>query len=201
MAYDQNGVHNLYRKLLNFYPPGFREQLGESMEQTFQDLYTERQTRRGLSGFLFLIFLETGVGILHEHVLLLIQGNTMKNLASNPSSAAITSLILSLPLGLTFIAFMFEMEQLTKPLTAALTTNGYDLNSLGRVFLIGGLFLLPAAFVLNLRPMLKREGPEGKRTLYSANLIVGVILLLLITFTWGGLILEQIYCLQEIRCD
>ena len=132
------------------------------MEQTFNDLYQERQKERGWSGFLFLIFLETGVGILHEHILLLTQGNTMKNLVSNPNSAAITSLILSLPIGLTFIAFMFEMEQLTKPLTAALTTNGYDLNSLGRVFLICGLFLLPAAFVLNLRPMLKREGPQGK---------------------------------------
>lgn len=164
-------------------------------------IFTRSNRGRGLFGFLFLRFLETGVGILHEHVLLLTQGNTMKNLVSKPSSAAITSLILSLPLGLTFIAFMFEIEQLTKPLTAALTTNGYDLNSHGRAFLIGGLFLLPPAFVLNLRPMLKREGPEGKRKLYSVNLIVGVILLLLIAFTWGGLILEQFYCLLGIRCD
>ena len=171
------------------------------MEQTFNDLYKEQQRERGLSGFLFLIFLDTGVGILHEHILLLTQGNTMKNLVSNPSSAAITSMILSLPLGLIYVAFMFEIEQLAKPLTALFTTNGYDLNGLGRIFMIGGLLLLPVAFLLNLRPMLKREGPEGERKVYSVNLIVGVILLLLITFAWGGLILEQIYCLQGIRCD
>jgi hypothetical protein len=43
MAYDQNTVHTLYKKLLTFYPRGFRERLGESMEQMFNDLYQERQ--------------------------------------------------------------------------------------------------------------------------------------------------------------
>ena len=72
---------------------------------------------------------------------------------------------------------------------------------LGRIVIYGGLLLLPIAFVLNLRPMLKREGPEGKRRLYTINLIVGAAILLLIIFTWGGLILEEIYCLRGIRCD
>jgi len=76
-----------------------------------------------------------------------------------------------------------------------------DINMLGRIVIYGGLLLLPAAFVLNLRPMLKREGSEGKRRLYILNLIVGAAILLLITFTWGGLILEEIYCLRGIRCD
>jgi len=72
---------------------------------------------------------------------------------------------------------------------------------LGRIVIYGGLLLLPLAFVLNLRPMWRKQGPEGKRRLYLINLIVGIGILLLITFTWGGLILEQIYCLQGIRCD
>ena len=125
----------------------------------------------------------------------------MKTLFSNPTSSAITSVILSMPIGLTFVAFMFEIDQLAKPLTALFTTNGYDLNVAGRLFLFGGLFLLPVAFVLNLWPLLKEEGPEGKRKLHTINLIVGAILLLLLIFTWGGLLLEEIYCLQGIRCD
>ena len=41
MAYDQNTVPALYKKLLGLYPRGFRERLGESMQQTFNDLCNE----------------------------------------------------------------------------------------------------------------------------------------------------------------
>lgn len=39
MVYDQNKVRILYKKLIAFYPREFKEQLGESMQQTFNDLY------------------------------------------------------------------------------------------------------------------------------------------------------------------
>lgn len=122
---------------------------------------------------------------------------------ANPRSAAITSLILSLPLGLTFIAFTFAIELLGKPLNELFTVEGPqgEINTLGRIVIYGGLLLLPVAFALNLRPLLTKDGPEGKRRLYALNLIVGIAILLLITFTWGGLMLEEIYCLQGIRCD
>ena len=42
MTYNQNTAHTLYKKLLALYPRGFRERLGESMEQTFNDLYNEK---------------------------------------------------------------------------------------------------------------------------------------------------------------
>jgi hypothetical protein len=195
----------LYKRLLRLYPRAFRERLGESMEQTFSDLYNERkrQTEQGLFKFVLWMFVETGVGIIKEHILLLAQGKAMKNIISNPTSAAITSFILSLPLGLTFAAFMFEIEPLVKPLNHLFTIEGQpgDINMLGRIVIFGGLLLLPVAFMLNLRPMLKREGPEGKPRLYELNLIVGAAILLLIIFTWGGLILEEIYCHRGIRCD
>jgi hypothetical protein len=146
---------------------------------------------------------ETAIGIVREHLLILVEGNAMKNMLANPRSAAITSLILSLPLGLTFVAFMFDIEPLVKSLNNLFTIKGQpgDINMLGRIVFYGGLLLLPLAFVLNLRPMLKREGPEGKRRLYALNLLVAAALLLPITFTWGGLILQEIYCLRGIHCD
>ena len=57
----------------------------------------------------------------------------MKNIISNPTSAAITSFILSLPLGLTFVAFMFDIEPLVKPLNNLFTIEGQqgDINMLG----------------------------------------------------------------------
>ena len=200
MARDQNEVRTLYKKLLALYPRGFREPLGESMEQTFNDLCNERkQPSRGF--FVLSIFIETAIGIVREHLYLLIEGDVMKTILANPKLAAITSFIFSLPLGLTFVAFMFDIEPLVKPLNNLFTIDGQQINNLGRIVIFGGLLLLPIAFVLNLRPMLKREGPERKRRVYAINLIVGAAILLLIIFTWGGLIVEEIYCLRGIRCD
>lgn len=194
-------VRTLYRKLLTLYPRSFREELGEPMEQTFNDLYRERQEDRGLPGFVFWMFVETSVGIIREYALVWAQGDPMKAMLSNPTSAAIVSFILSLPLGLLFIIFNFDIKPLTMLVTSWLTFNGSDVNGLGRLVLIGGLLLLPVAFVINLLPMLKKEGPEIKRKPPTANVIVGIIILMIILVSWGGLLVEEIYCLQGIRCD
>ena len=71
MANAQRTIHTLYKKLLRLYPQGFREQLGESMEKTFHDLYEERRVEDGLFHFVFWTFAETTVGIIQEHIVLL----------------------------------------------------------------------------------------------------------------------------------
>ena len=124
----------------------------------------------------------------------------MKNMLANPTWAAITSFILALPLGLLLLILFSGIEPLITAVESILTVDGI-LTILGRIVLLGGMLLLPVAFVLNLQPILKREGAAGKRKVYAINLIVGTIILLLIIFTWGGLILEEIYCLRGIRCD
>ena len=203
MAYDQNTVPALYKKLLGLYPRGFRERLGESMEQTFHDLCNEQKEGPARRFVVLSLFAETAVGIVHEHLYLLREGDIMKNILASPRWAAITSLILSLPLGITFVIFMFDIDPLVKPLNDLFTIEGQkgQINTLGRIVIYGGLLLLPIAFALNLQSLLKREGPEGKRSLYTINLIIGAAILLLIIFTWGDLLVEEIYCLRGIRCD
>jgi len=71
MTYDQRAVQALYKKLLAPYPRGFRERLGESMEQTFNDLYKERQQERRLFSFVFWMFAETAIEIFRERLLLI----------------------------------------------------------------------------------------------------------------------------------
>ena len=200
---EQETAHALYKKLLTLYPRGFRERLGESMQQTFNDLYKGRQTERGWFGFVLWMFVETAIGIINEYILLLTRGDAMKNITTNPRSAAIMSFILCLPLAVPYVILMYDIEPLIGPLNNLLTIEGQqgDINMLGRIVIFGGLLLLPVAFVLNLQPMLRREGPERKRTLYAINLILGAIIFLFIALTWGGLILEEIYCLRGIRCD
>jgi hypothetical protein len=96
MAYPQRTIHTLYKKLLRLYPRGFRERLGESMEQTFNDLCDERkqQVEYRWPGFVLWIFVETALGILREHVSLVTQGTTMKNTLAIPRSAPLISSIL-----------------------------------------------------------------------------------------------------------
>jgi len=194
-------IRTLYRKLVTLYPQRFKEQLGESMEQTFNDLYSERQTQGRSFEFVLWMFVETAMGIIREHVIRITEGNTMKNILANPKSAAIISFIFCLPLAVPYVIFIFDMEPFIKPLNNLLTIDGQQINNLGRIVLFGGLLLLPIAFVLNLQPMLIRAGPEQKRTLHALNLILGAAILLLVIMTWGGLILESIYCSQGIRCD
>jgi hypothetical protein len=179
-------VQALYKKLLRLYLRGFRER--------------KQGTKNGLSGFVLWAFLETGTGILREHSSILRQGDTMKNILANPNSAAVTGLILAMPLGFTYIVLMFEIEPLARLLNNLFTIEG-QINMLGRIVIYGGLLLLPVAFALNLQSMLKTEGSEAKRRFYTLNLVVGAAILLLILFTWGDLILEEIYCLRGIRCD
>jgi hypothetical protein len=97
MAYDQNLVHVLYRKLITLYPRVFRERLGESMEQTFHDLYQERHTRT--DGFSVVIgtFIETAIGICREHLLLIAKGDSMRLIFTNISSSALIGCLLIVP--------------------------------------------------------------------------------------------------------
>ncbi len=83
-------------KLLALYPHGFRERLGESMEQTFDDLCNERkeQTDYRWPGFVLWIFFETAVGVVREHMLIITEGATMKNTLAIPRTTALISSIL-----------------------------------------------------------------------------------------------------------
>lgn len=66
------------------------------MEQTFNDLCNERkqQAEYRWSGFVLWIFVETALGIIREHVLLITEGATMKSILANPRSASLISSIL-----------------------------------------------------------------------------------------------------------
>ena len=98
MIYEQEIVHKLYRKLLALYPQTFKEQLGESMERTFQDLWNEKQqTKKELFGFLLWTFIETAIGIFREHLLLVSPGDIMQTIVKTIGPSALTSFLLILP--------------------------------------------------------------------------------------------------------
>jgi hypothetical protein len=99
MAYAQRTIHTLYKKLIRFYPQEFRERLGDSMEQTFNDLYNEqkRQTEQGWFSPVLWIFVETAIGIFRERLLLIMEGDIMQTILTNLRLPAIVSFLLILP--------------------------------------------------------------------------------------------------------
>jgi hypothetical protein len=66
------------------------------MEQTFNDLCNERkeQAEYRWSGFVLWVFVETALGIIREHVLLITEGATVKNILAIPRSVPLISSIL-----------------------------------------------------------------------------------------------------------
>ena len=99
MTYDARMMHAVYRKLLALYPRRFREQFGESMQQTFQDLWNEkRQTKKGLFDFVLWTFIETAIGIIREHLLLISPGDIMQTILKITGLSGFISLLLILPL-------------------------------------------------------------------------------------------------------
>jgi hypothetical protein len=151
--YDQNIVHTLYKKLLALYPRRFRERLGESMEQTFNDLYNERrrQTERGLFGFVLWTFVETAIGIAQEHIFLIKEMNPMRNILTDLRLPSIISFLIVLP----FMLLDFLFGIVTRLNTFSLR------NALDFIVLFGFLWLALASIILILIPIIRNLRAEN----------------------------------------
>ena len=145
MTYDQKTARTLYKKLLALYPRGFREQLGESMQQTFNDLCNEkRQAKKGLLGFVVWAFVETAIGIFRERLLLITKGDVMRLILTNLGSSAFISFLLVLP----FMVMEFVNRQ-------RFFTSGKESFPIG-LFVM--LWLLSMLFILILMPIVQSLG-------------------------------------------
>lgn len=158
---EQVAAHALYKKLLRLYPIRFRKQLGESMEQTFDDLCNARrqQGQYRWYGFILWIFVETAIGIVKEHVRLLTEGDTMKNTLAIPRSTALISAVL-LALALIIAPGIYLMGNLRDPLGPF----GYDVAD----FLSGPV--LAASLVVLIFTLRERIGTSAPRRMSLAML-------------------------------
>jgi hypothetical protein len=186
MAYDQNTVSALYKKLLNFYPREFKEQLEESMQQTFNDLYNEKKykTKRGLFSFVLWTFGETITEIIQEHILLFTQGDTMKNIFTNFKSPAI--------IGLLFVIPFMIME----------VVNTQNFNAVFNIPLFGIMWLLPTIFIMILVPIVRNVQAGNNMMANPINLLLRVVFLVLIAWMWTGALIDQMPCFLGVpNCD
>ena len=91
---SQTMFHTLYKKLIDLYPVDFKDRLGESMQQTFNDLYREKQAEGKWMGFVLWMFVETTLGVVREHIRAITTGALMKTTPVNLGFAALLSSIL-----------------------------------------------------------------------------------------------------------
>ena len=196
--YEQKTVRHLYKKLLAFYPRAFREQLGESMEQTFNDLCNEkRQNKSGLFGFVLWTFVETTTGILQEHVLLVTQGYAMKYVTTNPKSAALVGLLFTTPWVLLTTIAGNRIEPFFSFIRLVETTGPFEY-----ILPISVLLLIPAGSFIAIRPIFQM-GAEGKRKFYLVNVLLGAFLLIVFVMLSVSLgsVIYTCDVLQIPNCD
>jgi len=164
-------VRALYKKLLILYPQEFKGQLSESMEQTFSDLYREKQqTRQRLIGFTIWTFTETAVGITQEHILLITQGVTMRTIISNPRSAALVGFLFALP----FLVMNTIVGSRIEPFYSLLRPDAHT-SPFEYVLLAVILIMLPLGAFIAVRLMFQK-GADGKRKFYLVNIMLATIL-------------------------
>jgi hypothetical protein len=158
MAFNQDTARALYRKLLGLYPRAFRERVGESMEQTFNDLCNERKqsAERGIFGFVLKIFVETAIGVIHENILVIKDMSTMRNILTNLRLPAIIGSLAVLPFVLLEFIFVISNGQNTFSIR-----NAVDL-----VVVFAFLWLGITAIVLILLPIV-RNMRTGKSLIAS----------------------------------
>jgi hypothetical protein len=195
---DRKTVHILYKKLLTLYPLRFKEQLGKSMEQTFSDLYEEkRQTQKGLFGFILRTFIETATGIAQEHILLLTRGDIMKNISTNPKSAALIGFLFALP----FLILNTIVGSRIEPFYSLMRPDTHT-GPFEYVLLAFVLLLIPIGGFIAATPML-RTGVNGEQKFYLLNTILAAILIAGGIAVFVGLGSEIYRCdiLQIPNCD
>jgi hypothetical protein len=158
---EPHSIRRLYRKLLTLYPRGFQERLGESMEQTFNDLCHERKQHAGYSwsGFVLWVFVETALGIIREHVLLITKGAAMKSILAIPRATALISAVL-LAVALIVAPGIYLVGNLRDPLGPF----SYDVAD----FLSGPV--LAASLVVLIFTLRERIGPSAPRRMSLALL-------------------------------
>ena len=185
MKYNKSIVHALYKRLIAFYPRAFKEQLGESMEQTFDDLCNEKQqTKQVIFGFILSTFIDTTTGIIHEYILSIEEMDPMKNILINLRSPAIISFLLIIPLMI--------ME----------VVNRRNFNEDFPIPLFGILWLMPLIFIVILMPVVRSVEAGNGIMAKPISLFLRVIFFALIAWVWIGIVEDQIPCFCGLtNCD
>lgn len=175
----------LYRLLVRAYPREFRQRFAESLEQTFVDLSREK---KGYAK----IFVDTAFSAFRERAIEVI---AMKN----TSKAAITGALLAFPGIAMFSLLMLNIEP---PFAEALRGEPDVPNIPGSLIALTIMLLLPVAFVVSLRPVLKARRSGIGICGAPVNLALALVSIGFFAFIVGAIIVDQYPCWIGVpNCD
>jgi hypothetical protein len=179
MADEKNAVYRLYEALLKLYPRAFQERLGESMQQTFSDLYKERRAENARHGFVLRTFAETGAGIFKEHMLLIMEGHAMKTMISNPRLAPVISFVLCV------LPFMI-LEWATR-------SNAPRSDASPMLWVV--LWFFSSIFIAILMTIIRNLSQTGKGIMANpVSLLFRFVFVVCFAWLWGALVVDQMPC-------
>ena len=147
------------------------------MQQTFNDLYEERQKERGWSSFMLWMFVETAIRIVQERILWIQEMNSMKSIITNLSSSAIISFLILLP-------FMI-LEWATR-------SNLPRSNASGILFVI--MWLLPMLSMLTMMPIMRNVRAGNSIAANPIRLVFRVVFSAWLVWMWVALVMDQMPC-------
>jgi hypothetical protein len=177
-VHEQGAANSLFKKLLDLYPGGFRERLGESMKQTFSDLYKERQAEGKGPGFVLWTFTETGIGIFREYVLLITEGAMMKTMLVNPRLAPVVSFIF-------FVLPFMILEWATR-------SNAPRSDASPMLWVV--LWFLSTGFMLVLMLVVQSLRTGNTILANPVSLFLRFIFFAVLAWMWVALVIDQMPC-------
>jgi hypothetical protein len=129
--------------------------------------------------------------------------NIIKNIAANPRTAALISLLLALPLTAILSIAVFEIEPMQGFLKYMLTEADSPRNStFGIILLLGSVLLLPVGLVFNMVPIVRNVRAGNSIITRPINLLLAVTLFLFIATLVGSFALDQYPCWMGVpNCD
>lgn len=204
MSRSANLSRVLYRRLISLYPQPFREQLGESMAQTFDDLYRERQRRPTPGARLYLcwLFAETAISIPGEHVRTLLKGDTMPRLLSTHRAVVILGLLLVLPLAGLMVFRALNLEPPVGPLQRWLVGPAGGPHLVGSAVVAGAWLLALYGAVINVRSVVRDLRAGQGLAVRAASLLLAGAMLVPVLLLVGLIVVDQAPCWAGVpNCD
>ncbi len=133
----------------------------------------------------------------------LTQGNAMKTILTNPTSAAIISFILALPFVTILSLLMLGIEPPLGPLEPLLKNPDPDQPEvLGSLIVLGAFLLAVLACIIVRAPIVRTMRAGGSLLSHPMNLMLAVVLLSFFTMLVVGLIVDQFPCWIGVpNCD
>ena len=176
-----------YRKLLKFYPRSFREQFGESMEQTFDDVCREQNGRPArMFSLTVSMSVDTGLGIVKERILHFSKRSDMGNLLADPKATAVIGFILVLPGAIMLSLIMLGIEPPMGPLRPYLEGPQDGPHIVGSLLVLTLIVILPVVGLL-INATAIRQALLAYKNILIAALIgsVFVIPFIVLELTYG----------------